>query len=343
LPSAPPVPWRPPSARATSGSTPCPPPRFWGCPARSPGGSRGVPRRPASRSGYLKSLLEAELQAARDFKADRLFTDLDLGAFLLARIAGLPIAAAYQSLMVWGVPSLPWRLLNLAVGSVLRSNSLPGERVDALCYGPRVLKIIPSIPELEDTDPNRADVCYVGQLLEDIQKGLSFQPEPGRRYVFVYVGTASIPIRTLRSILPQVFTTQGKQICLVGAQSVQEVERIGAVEFRPYLPAGVLLPFCDWTLCHGGQNTIIQSLLHGVPLMVFPGPLFERRYNARKVQAAGAGQMGEIDDFNPAFLKATLSKQEEYAPIARALGDRIRSFGGAPAAVSAIEKWGWSI
>ncbi|MHB1415778.1 MAG: hypothetical protein ACYC1C_11045 [Chloroflexota bacterium] len=42
-----------------------------------------------------------------------------------------------------------------------------------------------------------------------------------------------------------------------------------------------MLPRCDWTVCHGGQHTIVQSLLHGVPLIVLPGPIFERRFNAK--------------------------------------------------------------
>jgi len=103
------------------------------------------------------------------------------------------------------------------------------------------------------------------------------------------------------------------------------------------VPAAAVLPYCDWTICHGGQNTIIQSLLNGVPLVLFPGPIFERRYNARKVQAAGAGHMSELNDFTPAYLHAALSNQGECMRRAEALGERIRSFGGPQAAVAAIE------
>lgn len=73
--------------------------------------------------------------------------------------------------------------------------------------------------------------------------------------------------------------------------SLTRPERIGAVEFRPYVPAADILPAADWTICHGGQNTIAQSLLHNVPLLMFPGLIFERRYNAAKTQPAGAGQL----------------------------------------------------
>src|SRR6266545_2803496 len=116
------------------------------------------------------------------------------------------------------------------------------------------------------------------------------------------MGTGSVPIQRLRDVLPQVFPGAGDVKCLLGAQSIEREECIGGVEFRPYVAANELLPHCDWTLCHGGQNTIMQSLCYGVPLLTFPGPIFERRFNAQKVQQAGAGLMGEVTDFTVRWL-----------------------------------------
>lgn len=290
-------------------------------------------------AGSLKRLVAAEQRAAQDFGADAIFTDLDPGAYLLAKIAGLPIATAYQSPMANGIGSLPWKLANRTVNRVLSAYHLPHQRVDVLFHGPQVLKIIPSIPELEGVDPRRPDVCYVGQLLGDIQARSGFRPEAGKRYVFAYLGTGAVSLETARAVLPRVFPAGEKTIALLGAHSIPAVERIGAVEFRPYVPAADVLPYCDWTICHGGQNTIIQSLLNGVPLLVFPGPIFERRYNARKVQAAGAGLMGELNEFTPEWIGSALNNQTACAEKASQLSERIRAYGGAPAAVDAMGRW----
>lgn len=292
-----------------------------------------------ARPGYLKKLIQAEREAASQFEADFLFTDLDPGAYLLARVEGLPIATAYQTPMAEGVGSLPWRLVNRAVSAVLKTYHLSTQTVEIVFHGPQVLKIIPSIPELEGTDPGRPDVCYTGQLLGDIRVGKDFVPEPGKRYVFVYLGTGAVPLPTARKVLPRVFPVTGRHICLVGAQSITSVERIGAVELCPYVSAVDVLPYCDWTICHGGQNTIIQSLMNGVPLMVFPGPIFERRYNARKVREAGAGLMGEVNEFTLEWTARALENQVACAAKAAQLGKRIRSYGGARAAVAAMERW----
>ena len=297
-----------------------------------------------ARSSYLRRLVEEEIKAASTFQADKLFTDLDPGAFLTSAVTGLPVAFTYTHIATHGSGTWPWKLMRRAIAPVLRSYGLPALTPDELCFGESVLKIIPSIPELDDADSGRFDVRYVGHLLGPIQPtadatATEFQVEVGRRYVFAYVGTGSISLDTLQNVLPQVFPSNGNLTCLVGAQSIDRAYKLGAVEFHPYVPAEVVLPLCDWTICHGGQNTIIQSLLHGVPLIIFPGPIFERRYNARKVEEAGAGLMGEVNEFTVEWLQASFEHQRKYASQAAALGERIRSYGGASAALEAISKW----
>ena len=231
--------------------------------------------------------------------------------------------------------------MSRAMNAVLREHHLPAATPDESCSGSRVLKIIPSIPELDGTEPDRGDVRYVGHLLGDIRaESAGFSAEPGRRYVFCYVGTGSLSVDRLRRVLPKVFPVDGDLACLVGVQGITWTERVGAVQFSSYVPAETVLPYCDWTICHGGQNTIVQSLRRDVPLIVFPGPIFERRFNARKVQDAGAGLMGESDQFTEEWLRSALARRAECAAGAANLGARIRSYGGAAAAVAAIEAWG---
>jgi UDP:flavonoid glycosyltransferase YjiC (YdhE family) len=291
---------------------------------------------------HIRHLVEAEIEAIKDFQADRLFTDLDPGAYLASTITEMPLAATYAHIVTHGSGTLPWRLAQRTIARVLRSYGKAPLTPDELCFNRSVLKIIPSIPELDDTDPNRADVRYVGHLLGPIHppKTPHFDLEQGRHYVFVYTGTGSVSLGTVQKILPQVFGKSGDLDCVVGGQSIEKPVQIGAVRFYPYVPATELLPQCDWTICHGGQNTIIQSLTHGVPLLIFPGAIFERRYNAQKVEQAGAGLMGEIDQFTVEWLRASLERQPKCAAQAAVLGKRVRSYGGAAAAVEAIERWG---
>lgn len=294
-----------------------------------------------ARAGYLRQLVESELAAIRDFKADGLFTDLDLGAYLASAISGIPIASAYQQIMSEGKGSFSWKLVHRAMAGVLKTYARPVRTPDELAFGSQVLKIIPSIPELEGASSNRPDICYVGHLLGEIkaEKSEVFKPEDGKRYLYIYVGTGSITQAVLRSVLPGLLPPSGALKAIVGGVNISIPECLGEVEFRSYISADDLLPYCDWTICHGGQNTIIQSLIHGVPLVVFPGPIFERRFNARKIQESGAGVMGELTDFNVDWLQAVLARRNEYAVKARTLGNKIESLGGAPRAIQRIAEW----
>jgi UDP:flavonoid glycosyltransferase YjiC (YdhE family) len=289
---------------------------------------------------YLSELVQAQLLAADQFKPDLLFTDADPGAYISAAISGLPVAGNYASVMRRGPDSIAHHWMEKAAETVLKKYEKSGISLDSLYFGKQVLKIIPSIPELEDITEAASDICFVGSLLGEIQPSQSPNEfKTGRRYVFTYLGTGSLSLDTAKEILPLVFPESGKLHCLVGGSNISHAFQIGAVEFRPYLPAELLLPFCDWTLCHGGQNSIIQSLRSGVPLLLFPGPIFERRFNARKVVAAGAGFMGEVNQFTSDWFNGVLIQQEAAAIHARRLAHNISSLGGARAAVSVMEKW----
>lgn len=79
--------------------------------------------------------------------------------------------------------------------------------------------------------------------------------------------------------------------------------------------------------------------MNGVPLLVFPGPIFERRFNARKIQQAGAGVMGEANEFTVEWILQAIEKQPACALKASQLREHIRSYGGAKAAVKTMEDW----
>jgi UDP:flavonoid glycosyltransferase YjiC (YdhE family) len=294
-----------------------------------------------TQRSMLKQLVACELEAIKDFQPDKVFTDLDLAAYLSAAIAGIPIASAFQGVMLEGKGSWFWKIVRRATADVQKHYRVPVVPPEQLAFGPQVLKIIPSIPELEGVDPARPDICYVGQLLGEIktkQQG-HFSPEAGKRYLFVYLGTGALPLEKIYHVVPNLLQEYENLEAVVGGVHLQSIKQIGAVQFQSYVSAQAILPYCDWTVCHGGQNTIIQSLLHNVPLLIFPGPIFERRFNAKQVQEYGAGKMGEVTDFNRDWLRSQMTLHDQLAVDAQFLGEKIRRYGGAPQAVEAIAGW----
>jgi hypothetical protein len=285
---------------------------------------------------YLAELAAAEIGAVQQTKADVLFTDVDPAAFIAATVTGVPIASTYASVLRHGSGTLPWRAMKRAMGYALRSHGCEERTPDELLFAPSVLKIVPSVPALDDADPAAADVRYVGHLLADLRPTVEPGGRDSQRLVLGYLGTGSVPLPRLRTVLAAAFPAGGPRACLVGAQTLSGTEQVGGVTFSPYVPVEQLLPRTDFVLCHGGQNTIIQALRAQVPLLLIPGPVFERRYNAEKVVAAGAGLMSERGAFSAAWLTAAFERRTELAAKAAVLADQIRAAGGAAAAVAAL-------
>jgi Glycosyl transferases, related to UDP-glucuronosyltransferase len=92
-------------------------------------------------------------------------------------------------------------------------------------------------------------------------------------------------------------------------------------------------------ICHGGLNTITQSIAAGVPLLVFPGPIFERRYNAEMLMKNGAGMMGEWSDFNAEWIRAQYDRRKEFADGVQKLKKDFGHYSGTGNAVKRIIQW----
>lgn len=142
----------------------------------------------------------------------------------------------------------------------------------------------------------------------------------------------------MRRVLTELCATQPDLSCFVSRQGIGHPEQVGQLHLLPYVDPPTVLPHAEWTICHGGQNTIIESLLFGVPLLMFPEPIFERRFNARQVTQAGAGLMGEREDFTVEWLTTSMKAQRQARSAAERLGDRICSYRGAAGAVDTMTK-----
>jgi UDP:flavonoid glycosyltransferase YjiC (YdhE family) len=82
---------------------------------------------------------------------------------------------------------------------------------------------------------------------------------------------------------------------------------------------------------HGGQNSICDGLLYGVPQIVVPGKVFERRYNAKSLTDNNAGILLEFYDFNADHLRAAAEiaiNNPSMKENAIALGKKLASSGG---------------
>jgi len=82
---------------------------------------------------------------------------------------------------------------------------------------------------------------------------------------------------------------------------------------------------------HGGQNSISSGLIHGVPQIIVPGKIFERRSNAECVEENKAGVVVDYRDFNANYLRRsaeTIINSSEIFVNAAVLGKKLSEAGG---------------
>ena len=93
-----------------------------------------------------------------------------------------------------------------------------------------------------------------------------------------------------------------------------------------------LLPESRLFINHGGQNSIVDGLINRVPMLICPGKVFERKYNASGVANLGAGLTVDADKFEPKTIRnlsSCILEDPSYASNAASLGKKLLSYGGA--------------
>lgn len=107
----------------------------------------------------------------------------------------------------------------------------------------------------------------------------------------------------------------------------------------PYAPQLALLRRASAMISHGGANSVMESLAHGVPLLVSP-ICNDQPHNARFVAAAGAGRECDLATVSAAELRPILAELCSDGPHRHAANHIAASYhaaGGAARVADALE------
>jgi len=111
------------------------------------------------------------------------------------------------------------------------------------------------------------------------------------------------------------------------------------VVVRSWVPQLAVLPLVDAVVCHGGHNTVAESLAHGLPLVVAP-IRDDQPVVAQQVVACGAGVRVRFGRVQPAELRAAILHvlhDGEPRRAARRVQESFTAAGGAAAAGDRLE------
>lgn len=296
---------------------------------------------------YARSTLRAVEEAARAYQPDVMVVDQHACAgALTAYRHGVPWATLVVSGMELTRPFRDRPAIEAWIAGHLTSlwaaASLPGEPAVDLRFSPHLVVAL-TTTALTGPVPFPDHYTLVGPAIADRP------PDPAtvrptlaadRARVLITVGTISQDLATgfhLRMLEALAPLKDRIQAVVVGAPgSVPDVP--GQVQVLPRVPMLEMLPHLTAVVCHGGHNTVCESLAHGVPLVVAPIK-HDQPIVAEQVVRAGAGIRVSFHRARPESLREALLAVIDD-PSYRAAAERVRaSFaaaGGATAAASRL-------
>lgn len=108
-----------------------------------------------------------------------------------------------------------------------------------------------------------------------------------------------------------------------------------------YVPQFRILPRASLFISHGGINSVVEALWHGVPMLMFP-VWGDQYWVAQHVSKLGAGKVLKHLRVSASELRAlaeSVLSQPSYAQASQRLGESLQAAGGVSKAADAIEEF----
>ncbi|MFW6290935.1 MAG: glycosyltransferase, partial [Spirochaetota bacterium] len=165
-----------------------------------------------------------------------------------------------------------------------------------------------------------------------------------RPVVYISLGTILHRADLLRRFLDAFASYPAQFVLSLGRTG--DPDRLGPIPdnflVRDYVPQTELLHRVSAFVTHGGLNSVHESLLAGVPMVVVPLQV-EEAIVASRVHECGAGiavrldpPYGAVDEDELRHAIGAVLADERFAKRAHELGAGLRAAGGAPRAARVI-------
>lgn len=287
-------------------------------------------------------------RAAREFKPDVMVVDHQMVAgALVARKLHIPWVASITtsaSILRMSATLDEWVAQQYRG---LQQRYLPDQPASALVDRPDFspwLNMVFSIEELLGHEHPRVDAPYVflgpasGQGRRHIEFPWSWLREDCQ-HILVTLGTISRDrdTRFFEVIMSAMAEMPEVQAVMVGPDSLAEIAPANVL-VRNYVPQVELLKNMQGVICHAGHNTVCETLVHNLPMIVAP-IRDDQPVIARQAIDAGAALFMRHGKVSVATAKTTihaLLTTPELTANASRLGAALRASAGAAGAAAHI-------
>lgn len=266
-----------------------------------------------------KSIMEIRA-AIKDFTPDVVYSEFNISAIIAAELEKVPVCCSYSYPVKTSFAVSPQ--FSGALRKILKEYNLAPVNSALELFERTDMRFVPSCPELEPV--LMKDTYFCGTLKPRPQ----FCRDDKANKVLVYMGNGTITQSKMLKGIFGAFKDTGFDVYIAGAGL--EEKTYGNIHTGCFFNFRELLPSAALFINHGGQNSVADGLVFGVPQLMFPGKVFERRYNAASVEKNGSGIL--LASFTAKEIKAAAAKiasDTSFEKNAFALGQKLTDQGGA--------------
>lgn len=271
---------------------------------------------------YLKKSVASIRKAIKEYKPDVVYSEFNISAIVAAKKEKVPlyITVSYPTQHEYAHAAGLDKGLNRLLGEL----DLPKVESALQLFDWADKAFCPSIKEMEPID--KKNIIYCGSLKSKKTEPAS---EVKRNKIVVYMGNGTISADETLKVMKEAFGGSSFEVFI--ASSYLKEEQDGNIHVAPRWDFDKLLGEAVLFINHGGQNSIVDGLLSGVPQIILPGKIFERKYNAACVADNHAGAVLEPNEFKAERIKNVAGKiisSSEMTENAAELGRKLIQAGG---------------
>lgn len=288
---------------------------------------------------YLAKSVDDIRKAIADFHPDIVYSEFNMSAIIASKLEDKPLYATISYPTQREYSSNPKYAKGLK--KFLKENSLPDvySSLDLFKWADK--SFVPSIYELEPIEKDNVTFCGTWKDVKDNPNADNFieNDRNNKNIILVYMGNGTISPKKMFNEIKNAFigTDYEVYIASLGLEK-QEYENIHVDKhwnFSKLLNDAVLF------INHGGQNSMVDGLIYGVPQLICPGRVFERIYNGESVENLGAAKVLGLDGFKSEIIRDESEKiinDNGFRENSKIIGDKLKSYGGIDCIIDAINE-----
>ena len=287
-----------------------------------------------SSKNYFINDVANVCKAIEAFKPDIIFTEHRLSPIVAAKLTKKKVATTYSLPIHISFQNSNYGKYSSDVIKYIKELGLPSINSVLDLYNWANARIIPSTYEIEPVDAE--NILYVGPLI-DMKKIKS--PGIERKNILVYLGNSGFTTREIQKTITTAFRETKWNVYISSKEMSKSEDK--NIHIAPHFDFNELLPNAFLFISHGGQNSLMQSLLYGVPMISFPGGVHERRFNSEILEKKHLGKRLENNDFYPQKILSVINEFEtdkSYFENTLRIGKTLVGLGGAEKIIEAMEE-----